>query len=557
MFLSRSEEVDSDTDMLGFDGELREPMSRTASHQQRIPRVPSTAQSHGVPESSGPIRTVTDNGTAQSPQKTTTGLEGASIVPSNQAYSPYLKDATKRVDKFNIRYFKKPKPISFYRQQARLASNTSPSSGPKSTGENDKEVVVGFSTKDLIGRKAGELVIERGEEVESVPKPHVKGKAKVRDGGAISTRNILDDDIDMTDVVDLERLTAMPPRRHLTRKAPDSPMMSKDEEQFNRMTLHSDGASDLEPEVRQRHPRPISTILPDDGNVEMESDSMAENASEGPSLPAATGRFTMAGSSDDSSDDVPLIRRRSAPGSSSAVLPRPTQPWTPGNSTQSRLISAETTHRKDLIKKEQGSTKKGPVAGHFFPPPPSPSPASRASAATTPANRRSKQYRNESEEYLNYGSPPDRWGVFSRPFVCGMPEPTRLSGTVRNEYTGENVPIRLEQIRVGGRKLDVSQIDWDNKDHVNALNRTKGQKIRWARKDPDRTFNRYSDAEIAFLRNLIRKDPAVVGEDVTDRFNEKFAGIVENGRARGDRSDVAIHAILVLLKRRMAQRQES
>ncbi|KAF2228625.1 hypothetical protein EV356DRAFT_537934 [Viridothelium virens] len=53
----------------------------------------------------------------QTSVNTSTTPQKPSDAPSNQNGNSYLKDPNKTVDKFNIRYFKKPKPMSFYIQQ--------------------------------------------------------------------------------------------------------------------------------------------------------------------------------------------------------------------------------------------------------------------------------------------------------------------------------------------------------------------------------------------------------------------------------------------------------
>ncbi|KAL9094206.1 MAG: hypothetical protein Q9165_003621 [Trypethelium subeluteriae] len=73
-------------------------------------------------------RTISSGILPQTSVDTSSRFQMPSIAPSGRGGNPYLKDPNKAVDKFNIRYFKKPKPMSFYiQQQARYTQGRSSS----------------------------------------------------------------------------------------------------------------------------------------------------------------------------------------------------------------------------------------------------------------------------------------------------------------------------------------------------------------------------------------------------------------------------------------------
>ena len=79
--------------------------------------------------------------------------EAAADALSNRARHPYLKDPTKPVDRFNLRYFKKRKPASFYLQQAATYA-----SDRKRDEGKGKKPAARSSTKNTVAVRA-----QRGE----------------------------------------------------------------------------------------------------------------------------------------------------------------------------------------------------------------------------------------------------------------------------------------------------------------------------------------------------------------------------------------------------------
>ncbi|KAI9690146.1 MAG: hypothetical protein M1822_009107 [Bathelium mastoideum] len=475
------------------------------------------------------MQVMIDEYTARNPEYKITSPEAPSDVPSEPSepseppYSPYLKDPRAEVNRFNIRYFKKRKPLSYYRRQhakyvsTTLGADTNDETSGVGVEEAEDEaedkaveaaaersVSSGQARKKKVGntnKRPRPLTPESNDDTGKrfagyarpiAPKPEVRGKRKVPDRYAVSALNILDEGIDASGLVDIELLRARPARKHLTRGVLNNTAKPKGKFQANDEDEETSHLARLRSTCQRTRQEKmvISDNEEDDeedddeeeGNEEEgdeeEGDDDSEIAPDTTRVPHAQAESKAAAARKPALMNPPPV-----PDAASCALPS-----TPIKPDMSRPAKAKANPKPIGVDKAARSGKgKGPVAGHFFPPPLSSSPrsATTGEASSSPMTKDEDRHKGPAQAK----SPPSPSPDLGVPFTTGKPEPHRLSAVVWNKYTGRLVRIHVREIRVGEKVFEASRIDWNDKDHIDALNQVKNEKLRWATKDPNEALN--------------------------------------------------------------------
>ncbi|KAI9653967.1 MAG: hypothetical protein M1821_006828 [Bathelium mastoideum] len=513
--IPKDSNTEQDSDGL-YRPEESQPKAKAQQGEEQSQTGVARSESHHRPQDvRQKMQVMIDEYTARNPEYKITSPEAPSDVPSAPSapsepseppYSPYLKDPRAKVNRFNIRYFKKRKPLGYYRRQHAKyvsgADRNDEASGVdiEEAGDQtveaaaERSVSSGQARKKKVGntnKRPRPITPESNDDTGKrfagyarpiVPKPEVRGKRKVPDRYAVSALNILDEGIDASGLVDIELLRARPARKHLTRGVLNNTAKPKGKFQANDEDEETSRLSRLR-STRQRT-RQEKVVISDneeddeEDDDEEEGDDDSEIAPDTTRVPAAQAESKAAATRKPALMSPPPV-----PDAASYALPS-----TPNEPDKSRPAKARANPKPIGVDKAAWSGKrKGPVAGHFFPPPLSSSPrsATTGEASSSPMTKDEDRYKGPAQAK----SPPSPSPDLGVPFTIGKPEPHRLSAVVWNKYTGRLVRIHVREIRVGEKVFEASRIDWNDKDHIDALNQVKNEKLRWATKDPNEALN--------------------------------------------------------------------
>ena len=168
---------------------------RVMPNQSFAPRIGLRRNSPSPPES---IYPATEDSSAANFADTSTNPETQSDTSSKPLYSPYLKDPTREVNRFNIRYFKKSKPLSYYnKQQAMYESPDFRDPGNPYLAALEKRNYDQFPAREY--EQVAALAGSSGEQAES------KGKMRISissDSESVNEQNEKPDDGDQNNESD-------------------------------------------------------------------------------------------------------------------------------------------------------------------------------------------------------------------------------------------------------------------------------------------------------------------------------------------------------------------